>query len=151
MQSHQTCQGRVEMRFYILCMKRGRRSVDGCFPASHMSPLLSKSLSTKTFSFTEVGWGGDDMFFSSSVGFFACVSHSRSSLFVLAVCLCRIWWMISARSSSWKWATWTEARSTAAEGEGACLLGAVASPQLELTGADKDAYTYRHAQARDEI
>lgn len=63
-------------------------------------------------------------------------------VFLLRVCYCRIWWMISARASSWRWATWTGARSTEAEAEGACLSGAVVSPLLEHTGRGAGLFTH---------
>lgn len=58
------------------------------------------------------------------------------SIIVLTVCVCvyRIWWMISARSSSWRWATWMEARITELEAEVACQSGAAVSPLQEHTG-----------------
>lgn len=63
-------------------------------------------------------------------------------VFLLRVCYCRIWWMISARANSWRWATWTGARSTEAEAEGACLSGAVVSPLLEHTGRGAGLFTH---------
>lgn len=68
----------------------------------------------------------------------SCFSPSVSSFYFLPLCMCRIWWMISAKSSSWRWATWTEARSTEPESEGARRSGAAESPLLEHTGVDMD-------------
>lgn len=64
-----------------------------------------------------------------------------SSVFSLRMNFRRIWWMTSARSSSWRWATWMEARSMEPEAGGACLLGAVVSPLLGHTGKGIDAHT----------
>lgn len=66
------------------------------------------------------------------------------SIIVLTVCVCvyRIWWMISARSSSWRWATWTEARITEPEAEVACQSGAVVSPLQEHTGEEVHTNTH---------
>lgn len=181
MQSHQTCQGVCREVIYILCMMerhRKARSVDGCFPASHIHipPLLSLTLwvtGTETFSSSRSvsrweGWrvlSSSEMislFYSSllfprcllsflffvfaqslfhffSFFFFFCLS-----IIVLTVCVCvyRIWWMISARSSSWRWATWTEARITEPEAEVACQSGAAVSPLQEHTGEEVHTNTH---------
>lgn len=71
--------------------------------------------------------------------FFFCLS-----IIVLTVCVCvyRIWWMISARSSSWRWATWTEARIMEPEAEVACQSGAAVSPLQEHTGEEVHTNTH---------
>lgn len=58
-----------------------------------------------------------------------------------ALCVFRIWWMISAKSSSWRWATWMEARITEPGAEEACRSGAAESPLLEPTGEEVHALT----------
>lgn len=50
------------------------------------------------------------------------------------VCVRRIWWMISARSSSWRWATWTEVRSTGLGAEGPWRSGVAVFLLLECIG-----------------
>lgn len=55
-------------------------------------------------------------------------------LFFLFLCVSRIWWMISAKSSSWSWAIWTEARNTVHEAGAECQSEAVESLLVGHTG-----------------
>lgn len=55
-------------------------------------------------------------------------------IFFLLLCVSRIWWMISAKSSSWSWAIWMEARNMVHEAGAECQSEAVESFLVEHTG-----------------
>lgn len=94
-----------------------------------MLPSLRSFLSSLFFSFM-------------SLYFFCPFSLTLSSLFLFSpLSVCRIWWMTSAKSSSWRWAIWTEARTTEGESEVACRSGAAESLLQEHTGVEIHAPT----------
>lgn len=70
-------------------------------------------------------------------------SLTLPSLFPLfsLLSVCRIWWMTSAKSSSWRWAIWTEARTMEGESEVACRSGAAEFLLQEHTGVEIHAPT----------
>lgn len=159
MQSHKT------LVIYILhMMKRHRKagSVDGCCPVSHIhNPLVTETFlplavfAIKGFhSFTNFHTAPIALLYPFCFSFsfvhlclpMPCplVPHSLFLFLFSFLWVCRIWWMISAKSSSWRWAIWMEARSTEHELEGACRSGAAESLLLEHTGVEMHAHTASH-------